>query len=216
MNGFTSTSLKSAFPNAIERKYQAGQIVIYDGDKPDHVFFVLNGTVKFYDIDNEGNEKILHIGGPGSLFPLFYSFESKPQVDGFYATLRRSDFLLIPIVDFRERLQTDSDFSFKMLAWLAQEMDHTVLRLKSMERSSARHKLLESLLYLNEENTVKMMRPGWTKVNFPISQQTLADLAGLTRETVNAVLQELDKERFIRIPKKMTLEINARKLKNLK
>ena len=215
MNDFTSTSLKKLFPAAIERKYPAGQIVIYDGDHPDHVFFILSGTIKFYDIDSEGNEKILHIGGASSLFPLFYTFESKPKVDGFYTTLQRSNFLLIPIKDFRERVQTDAMFASSMLAWLAGQMDHTLLRLKSMERSSARHKLLHALAYLAENNSTILLRPGWRKVNFPLSQQTLAELAGLTRETVNATLRELEKERLIRIPKKMTLEINLRKLNTI-
>src|SRR5688572_24508355 len=111
----------------MERVYEAGQIVVYNGDSPQHVVFVIKGAYKFHDVDADGNEKILHIGGPQSFFPLFYSFEGKPQVDAFYTTLAKSRLLYIPLSDFRYKLKTDPKFTFRILTWYAQEMDHIVL-----------------------------------------------------------------------------------------
>jgi len=201
------------FPTAVERAYKSGQIVIYNGDRPGHVMFIISGAVKFYDIDDEGNEKILHIGGPQSFFPLFYSFDGKPQIDAFYTTLQKSRLLLIPLKEFTHRLKTDATFTSQVLSWYAQEMDHVVLRLKSLERSSARQKVLQALAYLYEQHSVaRPLNATWYRISFPISQQTLAELTGLTRETVNTVLKEIDKEGIVKTPKKMTLEINRRKL----
>lgn len=213
VSDFTLPVLRKLFPTAVERVYQSGQIVIYNGDRPRHVMFIISGAVKFYDIDVDGNEKILHIGGQRSFFPLFYSFDGKPQVEAFYTTLQKSRLLLIPLAEFKKRLETDATFTSQMLAWYAEEMDHVVLRLKSLERSSAKEKVLQALAYLYEQHSV--MRPlnaAWSRVSFPLSQQTLAELTGLTRETVNSVLKEIDKEGVVRTPKKMTFEINRRKL----
>lgn len=216
MKGFTHTALLEAFPSATERVYEPGQIVIYNGDKPNHVLFIISGAVKFYDIDPDGNEKILHIGGPHSFFPLFYSFDGKPQVDAFYTTLQKSRFLLIPLKDFRERLATDAAFTSRMLEWYAEEMDHVVLRLKSLERSNARQKLLQALAYLCEQHSVvRPLRTNWFRVNFPLTQQTLAELTGLTRETVNATLKEIEELNLVHVPKKTVLEINKKKLYKL-
>src|SRR5690606_10145616 len=87
VNVFTPSEVKKHFPHAVERTYSAGQIVIYHGDAPNHVMFIVSGAVKFYDTDDDGNEKIMHIGGEASIFPLFYSFEDKESVDAFYATI---------------------------------------------------------------------------------------------------------------------------------
>lgn len=204
------------FPMATERTYNAGQIVIYHGDKPDYVMFIISGTVKFYDIDQNGNEKIFHIGGVGSFFPLFYSFEVKPHVEAFYTTLQKSRVLLIPIEEFAKRLQENATFAFRMLAWYAEEMDHMVLRLMSLERSTAKQKLLQALMYLSQQHSViKTQRGGWCKVAFPLSQQTLAELTGLTRETVNVTLKDIQEAGAVRVPKKMILEIHKEKLGNL-
>lgn len=216
MSDFTVSSLQKLFPTSVERIYDAGQIVIYNGDRPRHVMYVISGAVKFYDIDSDGNEKILHIGGPKSFFPLFYSFDGKPHVDAFYTTLQKSQILLIPLKEFTERLNTDAKFTSQMLRWYAGEMDHVVLRLKSLERSTAKQKLLQALIYLSEQHTIlRPLSSTWCRVNFPVSQQTLAELTGLTRETVNTVLKEIDSDGVIRVPKKTTLEINKVKLAKL-
>lgn len=201
------------FPSAIERTYKREQIIIYHGDRPDYVMFIISGAVKFYDIDQDGNEKILHIGGPESFFPLFYSFEGKAHVDAFYTTLQRSRFLMIPLEEFGKKIKTDVEFTSQLLMWYAREMDHIVLRLKSLERSTAKQKLLQALVYLSEQHAnTKVLSGGWHRVNFLLSQQTMAELTGLTRETVNMTLGEMQKLGVVRIPKKMTLEICKEKL----
>lgn len=216
VSGFTVPLLTKLFPSATERIYKTGQIVIYHGDSPDYVMFIISGAVKFYDSDRDGNEKIFHIGGPGSFFPLFYTFDEKPQVDAFYTTLQKSRFLMIPLEEFRECTRKNAEFTSRILSWYAQEMDHVVLRLKSLERSSAKDKLLQALVYLCEQHaTIKVLRAGWWRVNFPLTQQTLAELTGLTRETVNMNLGDMQKEGIVRVPKKMRLEICKRKLDDL-
>ncbi len=199
MNIFTSSEVKKHFPNAVERTYGAGQIVIYHGDAPNHVMFIVSGAVKFYDTDTEGNEKIMHIGGEASIFPLFYSFEDKKSVDAFYATLTETKVLLVPLIDFQNKLKTSADYAFRTLRWYAAEMDHIVLRLKSMEKSSAKEKVLQAFYYLSTQHATEGRTNKWFKVNFPLTQQTLADLTGLTRETVNITLKDPDILRLVRI-----------------
>lgn len=213
MGAFTLSEVHRLFPGVSERTYNQGQIVIYDGDQPRHVVYVASGAYKFYDIDQNGNEKILYIGGSGSLFPIFYTFEEKPHVDAFYATLCRSKLLLIPLKEFRETLQKDAAICSQILTWYAGQMDHTISRLKSMEKSMARHKVLEALMYLcKQPEIVLSIGAGWYRVIFPLSQQTLADLTGLTRETVNATLKEIEELKIIRSPRKVVIEINRKNL----
>lgn len=213
MSRFTVTELTRLFPTANERVYTSGQIIVYDGDKPNHVMFIVSGAVKFHDSDPDGNEKIMHIGGPSSFFPLFYSFDGKPQVDGFYTTLQKSCIVMIPLKDFTDHLKTDASFASRLLTWYASEMDHMVIRLKSLEKSSARVKLLHAIAYLCEQHSiVRPLRSAWYRVSFPLAQQTLADLTGLTRETVNTTLKDIEKCGAIHVPKKMVLEIHKKKL----
>ena len=202
MSNFTPEDIKKHFPSAIERTYTAGQIIIYHGDAPRHVMFIRRGTIKFYDTDSDGNEKIMHIGGKGSIFPLFYAFEDKESVDAFYATLTETEVLMVPLLEFQNRLQTDAAYAFRILRWYAEEMDHIIRRLKSMEKSSAKDKILQALYYLSEQHaTNNHPNTQWYQLNFNLTQQTLADLTGLTRETVNVTLKDAGLAKLIRIRK---------------
>ena len=213
MNIFTSTQVLKDFPNAIARTYETGQIILYDGDQPNHVMFIKRGAIKFFDNDNDGNEKILHIGGSGSIAPLFYPFEDKPAVDAFYAALCKTEVLLVLIDDFRDKLQNSAQYAYNVLKWYAEEMDHIVLRLKSLEKSGARQKILQALNYLGDQHATKeTANKTWCRVSFPVTQQILADLTGLTRETVNIVLNDPEPLAFIRSNSRQMLEINLKKL----
>lgn len=212
VNNFTPSDVKRMFPDAKERTYSAGQIVIYHGDTPNHVMFIKHGAIKFYDTDSDGNEKIMHIGGEGSIFPLFYSFEDKPSVDAFYATIVPTEVILVPLTEFQNRLKTDAAYAFRTLRWYATEMDHIVLRLKSMEKSSAKQKILQALYYLCLQHaTQNHSRKQWYRINFPLTQQTLADMTGLTRETVNVTLKDPELYKLVRI-KRQVVEIYRDKI----
>lgn len=174
--------------------------------------FIKRGAIKFYDTDRDGNEKIMHIGGEGSIFPLFYSFEDKPAVDAFYATLVPTEVLLVPLLEFQDKLKTDADYAFRTLRWYAEEMDHIVLRLKSMEKSSAKQKILQALYYLCLQHaTQNRAHKQWYRINFPLTQQTLADMTGLTRETVNVTLKDNEFLKLVRV-KRQTFEIYRDKI----
>jgi CRP-like cAMP-binding protein len=198
VNGFTVLDIKKRFSNALERTYAAGQVIIYDGDAPGFVHFVISGAVKFYDINSDGSEKIMHIGGKGSIFPLFYSFEDKKQVDGFYATIAETSVIMVPLANFRQELERSPDYAFQALQWYANEMDHLVQRLKSMEKSTAKQRVLQALLYLCDQHSITSQKTKWCRVSFPVTQQTLADLTGLTRETVNITLKDPDCEKLVK------------------
>lgn len=216
MNIFTPTKVLQDFPHATVRIYEAGQIILYDGDQPNNVMFVKRGAIKFFDTDTEGNEKILHIGGEGSIAPLFYSFEDKKAVDAFYAALCKTEVLMVPLKDFRDKLQNSAEYAYSVLRWYAEEMDHIVLRLKSLEKSNAKQKVLRALLYLVDQHTTKETTKGpWRRISFPVTQQILADLTGLTRETVNIVLNDPECLKYVRSSSRQKFEINRVKLASL-
>ena len=216
MNIFTPTKVLHDFPSATARTYDAGQIMLYEGDQPNHVMFVKRGAIKFFDTDAEGNEKILHIGGEGSIAPLFYSFEDKKAVDAFYGALCKTEVLLVPLVDFRKKLRDSADYTYSVLRWYAEEMDHIVLRLKSLEKSSAKQKVLQALYYLSDQHATKEASKGpWRSISFPVTQQILANLTGLTRETVNIILNDPECLAYVRSNSRQKFEINKTKVASI-
>lgn len=215
MDIFTPSEVKQQFPTAIERTYESGQIIFYHGDAPNHVLCIVSGAVKFYDTDSDGNEKIMHISGKGSLFPLFYSFEDKEYIDAFYGTISPTKVLLIPLVDFQEKLKNQPGFAASVLKHYAEDADQIVSRLKGIEKSNAKQKVAQALHYLGTKHAEPLEKnPQWIRISFPVTQQLLANLTGLTRETVNVTLKDPDILRALRI-RRQTLDVQPEKLTSI-
>lgn len=208
---FTSKEVENLFPNAVERTYPSGQIVVYVGDQPAHMFFVKKGAIKNYDIDENGNEKILSIIGDLGFFSVLYSFGDTQDVTSFYSTLEETELMLIPIEDFHERMKTDLVFVNRVFCWFVSEMTLIMGRIKGLEKTEGRMKVAQVLEYLMTRHS-EQKNGTWHKVKFPVNQQLLADLVGLTRETVSMVMKDFDEQKVIRYPKQMVLEINQKKL----
>ena len=214
MSDLTGTPLDPLLANAKVRTYPKGQIILYEGENPTDAFVVKSGAVKIYDIDEDGNEKILHIVKPLGIFPVIFMFGSAGQTSTFYTTVADSELYVLSRADFEERLTTDPALVLYCLRWFANEVQEMMRRMSSLEKTSTRDKLIATLGYLSRQHC-ETARSGWKKVTFPISHQLLADMIGVTRESTTMVMKDLQKEKLVRTPKLGTLEINSLLIENI-
>jgi CRP/FNR family transcriptional regulator len=96
----TGTPLDPLLSQAKVRHYPKGQIILYEGENPTDAFVVKSGAVKIYDIDEDGNEKILHIIKPPGIFPVIFMFGTTGQTSTFYTTVADSDLYVLSRADF--------------------------------------------------------------------------------------------------------------------
>lgn len=209
----TTLSIQDAFPEALVRKYDKGQIICYDGDQPQYVFFVAKGHVRYYDIDTEGNEKILHIVGKDNLFPMLFAFGVTQQVSGFYASMDPVEVVAVPLKDFNDLRQHDNEFANDLTYWFLTEINQLVYRIASLQKTDSHDKVLYALSYL--ASAYGHDRNGWQRLEFPITQQFIADLTGLARETVSNTMQELEADKLIKPRKAHHLDIKSSVVKQL-
>ncbi|HSX52845.1 MAG TPA: Crp/Fnr family transcriptional regulator [Patescibacteria group bacterium] len=214
MTNLTTDSIKALFPAARVRSYAKGQIICYQGDQPQHIFFVAKGHVRFYDIDDEGNEKILHLIGPNNIFPMLYAFGVTKEVGAFYSTLDSVDIITVPLEEFRHATETNIKFANVLTRWFLTEIDQLVSRLSSLEKTDAREKVLSALKYLSQHYGDQ--KGVWQQINIPVTHQFLADFTGLARETVSAIMHELDEDNIIRARKVHKLEVKRKELDKIK
>jgi CRP/FNR family transcriptional regulator len=205
---FTGTPLDSLLATAKVRHYPKGQIILYEGENPTDAFVVKSGAVKIYDIDEDGNEKILHVVKTPGIFPSIFLFGARGITNTFYTTVSDSELYVFSRADFEERLANDAVLANYCLRWFASEVSEMMRRMSSLEKTSTRDKLIATLGYLTRQHA-DPQRGGWTRVRFPISHQLLADMIGVTRESTTMVMKDLQKEKIVRTPKLGTLDINT-------
>jgi CRP-like cAMP-binding protein len=196
------------------RHYPKGQIILYEGENPTDAFVVKSGAVKIYDIDEDGNEKILHIVKSNGIFPMIFLFGSAGQTNTFYTTVTDSELYVLSRDSFEERMQSDPALVVYCLRWFADEVQEMLRRMSSLEKTSTRSKLIATLAYLSRQHC-STAKNGWQRVQFPISHQLLADMIGVTRESTTMVMKSLQKEKLVRTPKLGILDINALLINNI-
>jgi CRP/FNR family transcriptional regulator len=208
---FTDTPLKQLIDKAKLRHYPKGQIILYEGDIPSDFYILKDGIVKVYDIDDQGNEKILHLIKTPSMFPMVYFMGGNDQNRSFYTTVTDSEIYVLPQSVVDEHIQADSGLAIHIMQSFAQEVHEVLVRLSSLEKTTTRDKLCAALKFLAVHHSEER-KTGWRRVTFPISHQILADMIGVTRESTTMVMKEFQENKVIRNPKLTVLEINFKKL----
>jgi CRP/FNR family cyclic AMP-dependent transcriptional regulator len=211
----TNDPLLQLAQSAPLRKYPKGQILFYEGDSPSNVYILKSGAIKIYDIDDKGNERIVHVISPPSLFPAVLFFSQSEASNTFYSTLSECEVYVISAAMVREKLEQDNSFALYCLRWFAEDTREVMIRMASLEKSDAREKLLVALRFLAFMHGEPTKNEGWRRVNFSVSHQLLADMIGVTRESTTLAMKDLQKEAIVAHPKITVLDVNTIKLSDL-
>jgi CRP/FNR family transcriptional regulator len=207
MARFSATPIGPLLGNAQQRSYPKGQIILYQGDSPPYMFLLKRGELKVYDIDEQGNEKVLYIMRPGSIFP-FASYLGRPvEVMWFYAALTELEAYAVSYEDLKPQLHQDPELPLYLLEKVTTDTHEAFVRIASMSKTTTRPKLVAALKFLCVHHTYEQ-KSGWRRVNFPVSHQLLADMTGITRESATLVMKQLQDEKITRSPRLGILEID--------
>lgn len=175
------------------------------------MFLLKRGEIKIYDIDEQGNEKVLYIMRAGSIFPFAGYLGRRIEVMWFYAALTNVEVYVITFEDLAPHLRKDSTLTMYLLEKATTDMHEAFVRVASMSKTTTRPKLVAALKFLCVYHT-NVTGSTWRRVNFPVSHQLLADMTGITRESATLVMKQLQDEKITRSPKLGRLEINFGRL----
>lgn len=187
------------------------QIIFYEGDITAEVYVVKSGIVKVYDIDDDGNEKVLHLLKTPGIIPFAFFSGMTVPTRWYYAALTDCEVYVVPRLKLLGEIRANGEFGLYLMNWLSTENHEILARLSSLGKSSARAKIIAALRYLARWHGVEQ-RGGWYRVSFPVFHQLLADMVGVTRESAAAVMKDLSDEEIVRNPHMTTLDIRLSRL----
>jgi CRP/FNR family transcriptional regulator, cyclic AMP receptor protein len=206
--------LRDVIKSARLKHVPKSQIIIYKGDEPHDVYLIKSGAIKIYDIDEQGNEKILHIVKSPALVPFAFFAGNNQQTSWFYGALTDCELYALPYHQLPQAMQKDSALTFFLMNDFAINMHELLVRLSSLGKTQVRDKLYAALRFLQTHHSSKR-RGGWWRVNFAVNQQLLADLSGVTRESTAMAMKDLQDRKIVRCPKVAQLEIHRSRLNEL-
>ncbi len=199
----------------VRRKHiQKGQILLYQGDTTLDAYVLNSGVIKMYDIDENGNEKVLHLVKRPAVIPFVFFSGATLSSRWFYSALTDCEVYAVPQIKLFRALHDNSQLAIYLMNWFSQEAHEILTRLSSLGKTNARDKLIVALRYLALRHGTER-RTGWWRVSFPVNHQLLADMVGITRESTALAMKELQDQKIVRNPRQTILEINKVRLEGL-
>lgn len=190
MNSVVATKIEEFFNQYRLRHYAKGQVLILNGDDPAHVFYLVNGRVKQYDVSYRGDEIILNVFKPPAFFPMSLAINKVPNPYIFEAETD-IDIRQAPAADAVQFLHDNPDVTFDLLSRLYRGTDGLLARMVQLMSGTAKSRLMLEIQLACQRFGTPADNGSCT---LSLNESDLAARAGLTRETVSREMSKLTKD----------------------
>ncbi|HEX5394933.1 MAG TPA: Crp/Fnr family transcriptional regulator [Candidatus Saccharimonadales bacterium] len=193
------------------RKLPKGQLLIYEGDPIDHLYYIVSGYVKVYSIMISGSERTIFIYGPGDLFPFTSYLTSSSNARYFYECMTEVEIYAMTPANFEKKVRGNFTIGEALVHYTNMVSQQFLARIDVLSVNDARRKIIALLAFL-----IDKCGDGGNpaKICVPLTTQDIANMCGLTRETASVQLSKLRKAGVISGTR--NLIINVAKLEKLK
>lgn len=187
-----SEFLKSGKPKV----YRAGEMLLTEGQKVEHIYDVVSGTISVARNGRDGSRQILAFMGARQ----FFGAASTPLYPNFITALTRVEVLAYPKVDVENALVASSRFATgfqKTLVGIIESRDDQIF---TIGQRTAVSRVASFLLHLRTNQarfSAQSPREKSSLVALPMTRIDIADYLGVSVETVSRAFSALRKEGLI-------------------
>jgi CRP/FNR family transcriptional regulator len=208
------TSLEEFIREHPTKRFAKDQIILCQDDIPANVYVVKKGFVKGYDIDVNGSEQLLWLGGDKEIFPYDWLFSVVESSQFFYGAFNDCELYTIERQEFMNFLSKSPGTLLEITRKMAITFNDLVQKLAATEKPKANQKIVYVLHMLSDKFSTEITGGIGRELDVPLTQQDLANLVGLTRETVAAELKKLRRDGYITYDK-LRFVVNHERLAEL-
>jgi CRP/FNR family transcriptional regulator, cyclic AMP receptor protein len=183
------------------KRYAAHDMVLYQGEVPDAAYIVKSGIVKSYNISAQGDEKPIAFRSENEPLASAWIFGKSNSAMYFYEAHTDSVLYAVPRDDFLKIAHKNLEITSYLLDHYVTLHTADSLQLHALEYSKAADKILHMLFYLMQVYG-KDVEEGQVLIDLALTQQELANLLGLTRETTGIELLKLKRSGLLTLSKK--------------
>jgi CRP-like cAMP-binding protein len=181
-----------------QRKFKRGTTILTQGAPFNEVFLITAGIVKIYDIDVSGNERIITLFTRDNVFPLIWLFAQPPEHHiYFYEAYTDTVCLTAPKAVVREYIARRPEILLGLLDVVTRGYNNMVGRIQNLEKSQINERL-HFVLYWLSNRLGTPVGEHVMRIDAPVTQSTLAGLAGVSREAMSHEINRIEGRLFWR------------------
>jgi CRP-like cAMP-binding protein len=167
--------------------YKRGQVLAYANDDIEHVYYLVTGEVRQYDVTPGGEIVIINIFKPGTFFPMANAINNTPN-RYFLEAASSVEVHVAPPAEAVGFIKDNTDVMFDLLRRLYIGVEGVLQRVSHLLASSAGTRLVFEIYNATLRFGEKQQDESW---KIKITQSELAHRTGLARETVNREFTKL-------------------------
>ncbi|MCE3282643.1 MAG: transcriptional regulator, Crp/Fnr family [Chitinophagaceae bacterium] len=178
------------------KKVQKGEVIFREGGSALFYHQLVEGRVRWINVDDDGREIIQHIIEPGECFGELPLFDTEPYAASAVAD---EECLLIRLhhSTFGQLLKDQPTVMAAFTRLLSQRLRFKFMLVKELSSYSPGHRIIALINYM-KKNKINMC-PKCNKLL--LTRQQLANMTGLRVETVIRAIKELEEKKFLSIQK---------------
>ena len=184
-HGLAEENLTQLASASYFRSYKKREYVCRPDEQVNLLFFLLEGVVQMGLTNAEGKEIGIMLLEPGQWFGELALLDGHYQPTTIIA-LQPSRALLLPRQPFLEILQSHPTLALDMLTIAHRRLYHVLDQMKRVQFGTPYQRVARVLLALADQHGIA--HAAGTRIKMRLTHQNLADLTGLTRETVTQTI----------------------------
>lgn len=184
-------------------KYSKGETILRAGDLAQGVYFLKSGYAKLNSISQDGKELTMVIYKAGDFFPVVWTFFGTSPSIYSYEAIVDTKILRAPREQFIEFINTDKEIFLDVTKGIIVRFQTALRRMQYLTFGDASAKLASVLLICGRDFGVEENNK--IEIQLPLTHKDIANLVGVTRETVSVELKKFDREGIIAYNKKLLI-----------
>ena len=195
-HGMSEEQMRMIEQRTVMREVRRKEVLYLAGDAGDRIYLLKRGVVKISALDDQGREIILALLRMGEVFGEEAALEDAPR-DHMAEAYEDALVCIVTKQDFLEMLRTHPTLAFKVTKLIGFRLKTFRNRVENLLYKGAPARLAATLLDLARDHGV----PDAQGIVLPLklSQQDLANLIGVTRESVNLALSDFRKKGLVTV-----------------
>lgn len=178
------------------RNYKKGEMLIRADDDPQCIFCLTKGYVRQYAISKTGFELSLHILKPISYFPMIWALNGAPNIY-FFEALTEVEVGRAPKDQVVKFIKDKPSIILELMSELLEDYAESLMRIEHLVFSDAYRRVISILLYIAKHFGEKTTESDIV-VHHRFTQQDVATLVGVARETASIEIGKLEKKGLIK------------------
>jgi len=200
-------SLDRFLEHCHRKTYPAKSVIIYAEDKPDVLYYIVDGSVSVLIEDEDGREIVLAYLNKGDFFGEMGLFDEEENRSAWVRARTTCEVAEISYAKFRQLYQEHPDVLFALAKQMAARLRNTSRKVSDLAFMDVTGRVARTLLDLCKQPDA-MTHPDGMQIR--ITRQEIGRIVGCSREMVGRVLKSMEEQGLISVKGKTIVVFGTR------